>query len=124
MIKKIYFKLTVFLWLLFNYIITFATVSKSDILPWNRDLDWAIKDTSWWAIDSILLFAKDTIFWVLAVIASWAFVYIGAKLLIARWNPEEFKKTLNYLIYVIVWIVLILWAYLIVSLVSSINLNW
>jgi hypothetical protein len=43
--------------------------------------------------------------------------------LVARWNPEEFKKAITYLVYAIVWLILVSWAWLIVSLVSSLNLN-
>jgi len=122
--KNIYLKLIAFFGLLSNYIIWYAIVSKNAILPDNDTLSEVISDTSGGgSIDAILAFWKDTIFWILAVVATAAFVFIGAKLLMARWNPEEFKKAIMYLVYVIVWLVLITAAWLIVTLVSSLNLN-
>ena len=116
--KKIIFTFLVF-FLSLNT--SFASL-KEDIKPTD---DTAIVDTEVMLDSSkpifIVDYAKDSIFWLLALIAIWVFIFIWARLAIARWNPEEFKKALIQFIYAIVWLALVALAWALVKLVSSLN---
>jgi hypothetical protein len=64
---------------------------QNEIIPdqWiiiNLNHDWK------WLIFSLFEYIRDSIFWLLMVIAISVFIWIWAKLLMARWNPEELKK--------------------------------
>lgn len=50
-------------------------------------------------IDRILGFMRDGIFELLFILALIIFLYIAFKLIVARGNPEEFKKALQSFIY-------------------------
>jgi len=95
---------------------TFA-LSQTDIAPW---WDTAIGVTS---VDGLFTFAKDTIFSLLWVVVVGVFIFMWIRLLIARWKPEEFKATLQHIVYAVVWLFIISIAYLAVQLVSSLSLN-
>ena len=71
---------------------------------------------------SILEYIRDSIFWLLVLIAIAVFIYIWSKLLMARWNPEEFKKALMHFVYAIVGLVIIALSWWVVKIVSSLNL--
>ena len=123
MIYKIY---TIFVWFFLTTQLTLAReVSELEkwILPTtstNRVIDG---DT--WAgdiLDNVLAYVRDSIFGLLAMIAIWVFLYIGFKLIIARWNPEEFKKTLNTLIYAVIGIFIVSFAFAAVRLVAGLNI--
>ena len=70
---------------------------------------------------SIFEYIKDSIFWLLALISITVFIFIWAKLVMAKWNPEDFKKALMHFIYAIVWLVVIALSWAVVKLVSSLN---
>jgi len=53
-------------------------------------------------LDTLLAFARDSIFSLLALLAIALFIYIGAKLIMARGNQEEFKKAMQMFLYTII----------------------
>lgn len=78
-------------------------------------MDWE-ESVTW-----VLTYVKDTIFSLLALISIWVFLYVGFRLLMARWNPEEFKKSLQHFVYAIVGIALVSMAYVLVVFVSGLK---
>ena len=119
--KKIFFTLIFYFSFMLN---TFAEWTIKDSIIPDNGVDTTIINTneSWkWLLFSILEYIKDSIFWLLALIAITIFIFIGAKLIIARWNPEEFKKALMQFIYAIIWLAIIALSWLAVKLVSSLN---
>lgn len=118
MIKIIIFSLIVFL----TTAQTFAESLQNQIAPNTKSA--IVSDSSEKApLDSIFTFAKDTIFWILWVIAIWAFLFIWIRLVIARWNPEEFKKATQQLIYAVVWLFVVAIAWAAVRLVAWLNIG-
>jgi|GEM_PF-1343934 len=53
-------------------------------------------------IDTLLAFVRDSIFSLLALLAIGMFIFIGARLFMARGNQEEFKKAMNMFLYTII----------------------
>ena len=72
-------------------------------------------------LDSIFWFIKDKLFWFLMILSIWAFLYVWARLIIARWNPEEFKKAMLHFVYIVIWLFVITAAWALVKLVSWLN---
>ena len=99
--------------------------NTSDIIPEVSSIAWEV-DTSvdWWfnLLDSIFIFAKDSIFGLLAVISVWLFIYIWFKLMKADGNPEELKKAFMNLVHIIIGLFLIAVSYALVKIVAGINL--
>jgi hypothetical protein len=50
------------------------------------------------------------------------FIFIWGKLIIARWNPEEFKKALVSFVYAIVGIFVVSIAWAVVRLITGIEI--
>ena len=75
-----------------------------------------------WLLYSIFEYFRNSIFWVLALIAVWVFIYIWFKILIARGNPEEFKKAIMHFVYAIIWLVVIALSWWMVRMISSLTL--
>ena len=73
-------------------------------------------------LDAVLRYVRDSIFGLMALIAIAVFLYIGFKLISARWNPEEFKKALNTLIYAVIGIFVVSFAWAAVRLVAGLNI--
>lgn len=73
-------------------------------------------------LDGVFAFARDSIFGLLFLIAIGMFLYIGFRLLIARGNPEEFKKALQSFIYAAVWLFVVAFAWALVRLVAGISI--
>jgi len=96
-----------------------ATIDPDSILPTDTTvvswIDWGNV-----VVDS-LLYVKDTIFNLMALIAISVFLYLWYKLIVARWNEEDFKKALLSFVYAIVGIVMASLAYALVSFVSWIQ---
>ncbi len=93
---------------------------KIDMLPTSTIVDVGeVKD--WNYILFLLEYVRDSIFGLLALIGIAAFLFIGIRLVMAKWNPEEFKKAIMHFIYAIVWIVVVTLSWVAVSLVSSLN---
>lgn len=73
-------------------------------------------------LDQIFGFVRDGLFGVLSIIVLFVFLYIAVKLIIARGNPEEFKKALNSFIYAAVGIFLVAFAWVLVRLVAGLSI--
>ncbi|MDA9129317.1 pilin [Candidatus Gracilibacteria bacterium] len=73
-------------------------------------------------LDRILAFIRDGIFELLFAFALIVFLYIGFKLIIARGNPEEFKKTLNSFVYAVLGLFIIAFAWAAVRLVAGLSI--
>jgi hypothetical protein len=95
---------------------------KNAIIPSGSDQVITSTATGEWVLDSILAFTRDGIFSLMALLAIGMFLYIWGKLIIARWNPEEFKKALMSFVYAVIWIFVVAAAWAIVRLVAGINL--
>jgi len=95
---------------------------RSGITPSNTE--WVIRATAAGEepIDAILMFIRDTMFGLLLLITVWVFLFLGGRLLIARWNPEEFKKALIGLVYAGVWLFIVAFAYAAVRFIAWINI--
>jgi len=97
---------------------------KNDIIPATESINWQVDTSvSWWLslIDSFLAFIKDSIFWILALIAIWLFIYIGWKLIKANWNPEELKKAFLHLVHIIIGLFVVAAAFAIIKIVAGLN---
>ena len=102
----------------FYIIITNASLKDSMMLDENSiwiDWDWV------WVINIILIYVKDLLFYILWFVAVAVFLYFWFKLISSRWNEEEFKKTLMWFIYAIVWLAIIPLSYWLVKLVVSLR---
>lgn len=95
---------------------------KSAIIPDNGSQVF----TSWesWEglLDALLNFARDGIFALMAVIAIAMFLFIGGRLVMARGNPEQFKKAMMSFAYAAIGIFIVAAAWAIVKLIAGINL--
>lgn len=102
--------------------------AKNDtIKDWLQEQDWLIVNVlsnNWWdssLLDYILTYIKNSLTWLLTITIIWVFLYLWIKLVLARWNPEEFKKVMSHFVYVAIWIFTVYFAYAAVKLVSWIN---
>lgn len=122
MIKKLYIYIS-FLFLSFiNYSYSFEFSEDSMLPKWtNKDIKTIVDVNGETIVDNLLKYTKETLTWLIMVVAIWAFLYVWFKLVVARGNPEEFKKAIQTFIYTIVWIVLVWMAWAFVSLVASIK---
>lgn len=75
-----------------------------------------------WFLDYVLDFARDSIFALMALIAIGMFLFIWWRLIIARWNPEEFKKAMLSFVYAAIGIFVVAAAWAIVRLVAGIDI--
>ena len=97
---------------------------KNSIIPEIESISGTVdtKAEDWTKLlNSILNFINESIFSLLAVIAIWAFIYIGFLLIKADWNPEELKKAFMSLIHVIIGIFIVGISWILVKMVSEIN---
>ena len=95
--------------------------THNSIITWWK-MEWLAADWSWeiriWLMTWYFKTAMFSLFYVIAV---WVFIFLWVKLVMARWNAEEFKKALMWFVYAVVGIVLVPMAYVLVSFVSWIN---
>jgi len=126
MLQKIFYSLFWFLNFLF-YTYVFAWNAGSDKIE-NWILDWiwrntVVSNTNWkqW-VEHLFSYGKDTIFWILSLIVIATFLFIGYKIVMARWKPEEFKKAFSMLIYAIVGLFFVSLSWVIVVFISGLNL--
>lgn len=75
-----------------------------------------------WFLDAILAFVRDSVFALIALIAIGVFLFIGWRLIMARGNPEEFKKALMSFIYAAIGIFVVAASWAIVRLVAGIDI--
>lgn len=121
--KKIIFIIFLYLFNTSNIVLAELWNIEDDIIPDNNEENILIDKNEWWEelVFSLLEYWKDSIFGLLAIIAITVFIFIWARLVIARWNPEEFKKALMNFVYAIVWLAIVAISWAAVKLVSSIN---
>ncbi len=74
------------------------------------------------ALNSLFIWAKDSLTWLLILISIWVFLFVWVRLAFAKWNPEEFKKAMLQLVYAVIWIFVVSAAWAAVKLVSWINI--
>lgn len=104
--------------------ITFAKQQPQyleEMLPNPQDVlvDW---DNAGKQIDNFLFWVRDSIDTLLPITAIGVFLFVGIRLGLARWNPEEFKKSWMQFIYAIVGIFVVSFAWAAVKLVAGINI--
>jgi len=113
----------VLLFVVFSFWVDAAWFDPKDILPttgeWTITTVWFDKSTG--LLDQILAFIKDSIFWILALIAIAMFLYVWFSLIKAQWNPEELKKAFMTLIHIIVGLFIIAISWAVITMVSSIT---
>jgi len=83
----------------------------NEVWNWNLDI-----------VDEIFNYFQDSISWLIFIISLWVFVYIWINLVMARWNPEEFKKHMLQFVYAIIWIFFVSASWAIVKIVAWINI--
>lgn len=126
--KKIYKKITYIFALLFvlHSKIIYA-VSIKEWMLWTTE-DWAdnisdiSRDDGLSMLSKIFRWAKDEIMAMVWILAVWVFIFIWIKIIMARWNPEEFKKSILHFVYAIIWVFFIFMAWWLVKLVSTLSL--
>lgn len=112
--KKILFTL---IWIL-SFVDVFASL-RDEMLP-NDNTVWLDRDGVW-VLSQILIYVKDFLFSILGIVAIWVFLYFWFQLVISRWNEEEFKKTLMWFIYAIIWLAIIPVAWGAVKIISTLK---
>jgi len=126
--KKIFFSLIAYFWMLHSVWASQGANYKDEMLPWNGAGDKsAVSVLVWWwdsweQVDNFLAWIRDSIDTLLPITAIWVFLFVGIRLGIARWNPEEFKKAWIQFIYAIVGIFVVSFAWAWVKLVQGINI--
>jgi len=120
--KNLYIYSIAFLFYISNISVHAITISRDVIIPptWRDMLNTSADGT--WLLDYVFSSLRDIIFGLLTFIAIAVFLYIGARLVIARWNPEEFSKALKSFIYAAIGIFVVVFAWAAVRLVSWITL--
>ncbi|MCD5385224.1 pilin [Candidatus Gracilibacteria bacterium] len=73
-------------------------------------------------LTDLIIWFKNSLTGLMQLIAVGAFLFVGIRIAVARGNPEEFKKALKHMIYVIVGIFIVSIAWALVALVAGINL--
>jgi len=74
-------------------------------------------------IDTLLNFVRDSVFWLLALVAIAMFLFVGAKLITARWDQEQFKKAMMMFLYTIIGIFIVAASWVAVQLIAGLNIN-
>lgn len=120
--KKLYCFVILMLLSFSSMTVQAISISRDTIVPptWREMLNSSADGT--WLLDYVFSSLRDIIFGLLTFIAIAVFLYIGARLVIARWNPEEFSKALKSFIYAAIGIFVIVFAWAAVRLVSWITL--
>ncbi|MCD5375329.1 pilin [Candidatus Gracilibacteria bacterium] len=95
---------------------------KAAIIPDNGSQVLTSAETGEGLLDALLLFARDGIFALMAVVAIGMFLFIGGRLLMARGNPEQFKKAMMSFVYAAIGIFVVAAAWALVKLIAGINI--
>lgn len=112
-------KIILFIILNIYTFITNASDLKDAMIPTNSNTIWV---EGWiWAISQVLIYIKDFLFSILWIIAVWVFLYFWFKLITAKWNEEELKKTLIWFLYAIIWLAVIPLAWSAVKIISTLK---
>jgi len=120
-IKKILFTIIIFIT---NKNLLFAEWIKDWLLGGPDENTLIIKDTKDWLsiLDSIFNYIQNSISWLILLIALWVFIYIWINLVIARWNPEDFKKHMMQFVYAAIWFFVVSISWAVVKLVAWLNI--
>ncbi len=113
MLKKIFFPIILYMSLIFTKVSW--DFSEDELDPTNKTLS---EERGYLWLETIFGFIRDTIFSLILVTCLWVFLYTWTKLIIARWNQEEFKKALVWFIYTVVWITVTSLAWAIIKFAS------
>lgn len=107
------------IWFFLSILSTFATVDLlGDMKPsWAVSITWNWKEP----LEQVVIFGKDFILDILYLIVIWVFLFLWAKLIAARWKPDELKNVLMWFVYALIWLAVIPLAYWAVKLISSLN---
>lgn len=73
-------------------------------------------------ITDVIRYVKSIFIGLLPIAVIATFIFIWARLFIARGNPEEFKAAMLHFVYVVIGIFIVSAAWAIVKLVSGINI--
>lgn len=117
--KKLLFSLLVFLLVL--PLCKAADLDiQENIIPdtTNNVVNFAGADEGFSLLDRILIYIKDSIFNVLALLAIGIFLYTWFLLITARWNPEQFKKAMYSFMYAVIGLVIVALAWAAVRIVA------
>lgn len=96
---------------------------KQGIIPDPSTITYAGSDLEELSLlDYILGFFRDSIFALMALIAIGMFLFIGWRLVMARGNPEEFKKAMLSFVYAAIGIFVVAAAWAMVKLVAGIDI--
>lgn len=118
--NKIFFIIVAYISVINNTFSLDNKIDKSNIIPDSGILAINIeKDRD--SLTSLFLFARDSIIGLLALISITVFIFLWAKLIIARWNSEELKKVLMQFVYSIIWLAIVAMSWAAVKLISSLN---
>lgn len=89
----------------------------------NPDLQNATKTAAVYGdendINTLVNTANEYLRFTLWVVAMAVLVIAGYKLITARWDEKEMKKANNIIIWLVVWILIAIFAYLIVRVVAN-----
>lgn len=125
--KKLLFLFVIFLskisWVFAATRSVWSTDIKDHIIPGSQGQDVVAWDQNSWLslLDSVFGFAKDSIFRLMMLIWVGVFLFIGIRLVVARGNPEEFKKAMLHFIYAVIGIFVVSVSWAAVRLVSGLN---
>lgn len=101
------------------YILIANADLKDDMLP-NANTIWVSWDGTG-ALTQVLVYTKNFLFSILGIVAVWVFLYFWFKLIINRWNEEEFKKALMWFLYAVIWLSIIPLAWWAVKIISTLK---
>ena len=120
--KKIYYFYCICSVFLLSPTTIFASL-KDDIIPTQTTVLVNPGDASQGTslLDNILLWIKDSVFALMALIAIAVFLRIGGRLIVARGNPEEFKKALMQFLYAVIGIFIVAFAWAAVRLIAGLT---
>lgn len=109
-------------WIIWFFLSTLSTVATVDLLwgmkpTWKTLLSWSEKAP----LEQAVVFGRDFILDILYLIVIWVFLFLWAKLIAARWKPDELKNVLMWFVYALIWLAVIPLAYWAVKLISSLN---
>jgi hypothetical protein len=100
------------------------TSHESVMLPWNKDwvTDTLLTSDKWEdQVDEVSSWIIDSLETLLPITAVWVFLFVGIKLAMARWNPEEFKKAWMQFMYAVIGIFIMSFAWVTVKIVLGLS---
>ncbi|QFR38661.1 hypothetical protein A9Q91_00305 [Candidatus Gracilibacteria bacterium 28_42_T64] len=110
----------------------FAEATKDSILngiiPTGNNVNKVVADIDSTAdgltvLDNIFAGAKDSIFGLMMILSIGVFLFLGVRLVVARGNPEEFKKAMMSMVYAVAGLFVVSAAWAAVKLVSGLNIS-